>query len=254
MNIWEGVASRAFLQELPLIQQHLEKLANVVGGSGYGIRFTSGGTVTGAMNAAKIAVDGLASSIDNAGGKSNAFSQRIFQSAQAIADMGQKAQQAADAGEKVDPKQEIAGMLQIAGAAILTYKERAMVESLYYAAKSAAAFAAQDYWAGAEFALASGLFAEAAGTASKASSGGGGGGSQSSYGRGGSGSSAGGGGSGGGGAATPGSGITVHNHLEGPGWTPEHVVQLMAQMTDLAKSGQGFLIATGAATNQGRLT
>jgi hypothetical protein len=53
------------------------------------------------------------------------------------------------------------------------------------------------------------------------SRGGGGGGSQSSYGRGGGG---GGGSAGGGGGAMPGSGSTVHLHLEGPGWTTDNTM------------------------------
>ena len=56
-----------------------------------------------------------------------------------------------------------------------------------------------------------------------------------------------GGSGGGGGATTPGSGgTTIDMHLEGPGWTTENTVQLMAQMSALARSGQATLNATNA--------
>ena len=177
LNLWEGAIERA-IDELPLAADRFNMFGSVLapGAGNYG-KVTTHSAISVAANAAKIAVDGLAVSMESAGGKSSGFSQKMMQAAQSIAEMAQKAQAAADQGETVDPKQQVAGMVQIAAAALLTYKERAVVESVYYAAKSVAAFAAQDYWAGAEYALASGLFAEAAGTSSKASSRGDGGGS-----------------------------------------------------------------------------
>jgi hypothetical protein len=93
------------------------------------------------------------------------------------------------------------------------------------------------------------------GGGSKASRGGAAGGSQSSYGRGGGGGGKGSSGSsgGGGGAVTPGSGTTVHMHIQGL-ISPDNLAQVMTQMTQLAKGGQATLIATGAMTNQGRMT
>jgi hypothetical protein len=75
---------------------------------------------------------------------------------------------------------------------------------------------------------------------------GGGGGNNSRYGGGsGSGAATPGGGSGGG-AGMPGSGNEIHLHLEGPGWTQDSVVQLMAQMSTLAKNGQGVLTSSNS--------
>jgi hypothetical protein len=205
-----------------------------------------------AAHAAKVAVDGLMASMDSAGGKSSAFSNKMFQAANAMAAMAKQAQDAADKGETVDPAQQIAGMVQIAAAAILTYKERSILEAVYYAAKSAAAFASGDYWAGAEYALASGLFAEAAGTASKAASATGGassatGGNQSSYG------GAPGGGAGGGGAGAGSKGATIIWQQTGPiGNCPTCMANfartLAGVQNALVGSGQLKIVATTAIT------
>ena len=217
---------------------------------------TGGSAVSHAANAAKIAVDGLAASMENAGGKSGAFSQKMLQAAQSMVAMAKQAQDAADKGETVDPKQQVAGMVQIAAAAILTYKERAIVESVYYAAKSVAAFAAQDYWAGAEYALASGLFAEAAGTASKASGSAGGsgntGGNQSTYG-----GAPGGGGSGpgGGGGGGKGGSPTIIWHQYGPTGNMADFARTLAGVQNaMVNSGQIKVVATVSTSKGGNLT
>jgi len=239
------------------VQQRFTMLAQAIGGAGtgYAISHTSGGVVADAAHVAQRAMDNLAASCENAGGKASASSKRFFDNAQAMAEMAKKAQEAADKGESVKPKEQIEGMMQIAASAILTYKERAALESVYYAAKSAASFADGNFWAGAEFALSSGLFAEAAGTSGRASSNsGGGGGSQSSYGRSGSGGS-GGSGSGSGGGAEPG-GASTTIHLNFPGGTlisPDTLPQIMTQMSSLARNGTATLDATNALYNGNKL-
>ena len=139
IHLWEGMMERT-VDELPLAVHNFQSLANVLGSdqlSAAAIHSATGGSaVSHAANAAKIAVDGLAASMENAGGKSGAFSQKMLQAAQSMVAMAKQAQDAADKGETVDPKQQVAGMVQIAAAAILTYKERAIVESVYYAAES----------------------------------------------------------------------------------------------------------------------
>jgi hypothetical protein len=257
LNIWMGKMEN-MEQELPLVQSHLENMAAALApptGSGYGgyaVGTTSGGVVSIAAHAAKVAVDGLMASMDSAGGKSSAFSNKMFQAANAMGAMAKQAQDAADKGETVDPAQQIASMVQIAAAAILTYKERSILEAVYYAAKSAAAFASGDYWAGAEYALASGLFAEAAGTASKAASATGGassatGGNQSSYG------GAPGGGAGGGGAGAGSKGATIIWQQTGPiGNCPTCMANfartLAGVQNALVGSGQLKIVATTAIT------
>lgn len=42
-------------------------------------------------------------------------------------------------------------------------------------------------------------------------------------------------------------------HLEGPGWTQENTIQLMGQMSNLAKSGTATLNATNALYNGPKL-
>lgn len=238
------------VQELPLVQSLLKNMAAELApptGIGYG-----GYAVSIAAHAAKVAVDGLMASMDSAGGKSSAFSNKMFQAANAMAAMAKQAQDAADKGETVDPAQQIAGMVQIAAAAILTYKERSILEAVYYAAKSAAAFASGDYWAGAEYALASGLFAEAAGTASKAASATGGassatGGNQSIY----TGAPGGGGGEKGAGGGSKGS--TIIWQQTGPiGNCPTCMANfartLAGVQNALVGSGQLKIVATTAIT------
>jgi hypothetical protein len=257
LNIWMGKMEN-MEQELPLVQSHLKNMAAALApptGSGYGgyaVGTTSGGVVSIAAHAAKVAVDGLMASMDSAGGKSSAFSNKMFQAANAMAAMAKQAQDAADKGETVDPAQQIAGMVQIAAAAILTYKERSILEAVYYAAKSAAAFASGDYWAGAEYALASGLFAEAAGTASKAASATGGassatGGNQSIY----TGAPGGGGGEKGAGGGSKGS--TIIWQQTGPiGNCPTCMANfartLAGVQNALVGSGQLKIVATTAIT------
>ena len=238
------------VQELPLVQSLLKNMAAELApptGIGYG-----GYAVSIAAHAAKVAVDGLMASMDSAGGKSSAFSNKMFQAANAMAAMAKQAQDAADKGETVDPAQQIASMVQIAAAAILTYKERSILEAVYYAAKSAAAFASGDYWAGAEYALASGLFAEAAGTASKAASATGGassatGGNQSIY----TGAPGGGGGEKGAGGGSKGS--TIIWQQTGPiGNCPTCMANfartLAGVQNALVGSGQLKIVATTAIT------
>lgn len=255
IHLWEDAMDRA-LTQLPIAQQQFKVFSatlaapNVALSGDFGLPAKQGAAhdVASAAQSAKITIDGLAASMDNAGGKSSAMSEKFIKAAQAMAEMAQKAQEAADKGEKLDPTQQVAGMVQIAAAAILTYKERALVESVYYAAKSAAAFAAQDYWAGAEFALASGLFAEAAGTASKASSSGGAGGNQSSYG---DSPGSGGGGSGTGGGGGGGRGPTIVWNQNGPmvGTMADLARTLVGVQNALVGSGQLKVIATNALTN-----
>ena len=84
-----------------------------------------------------------------------------------MAQLAQKTEQAQEAGNKVDAQGQIASIASIAASTLLHGRQIAIFESIFYAAKAAAAFAAQDYWAGAEFLVASGLFAEAAGTTKK---------------------------------------------------------------------------------------
>ncbi len=259
IHLWEGMMERT-VDELPLAVHNFQSLANVLGSdqlSAAAIHSATGGSaVSHAANAAKIAVDGLAASMENAGGKSGAFSQKMLQAAQSMVAMAKQAQDAADKGETVDPKQQVAGMVQIAAAAILTYKERAIVESVYYAAKSVAAFAAQDYWAGAEYALASGLFAEAAGTASKASGSAGGsgntGGNQSTLGGGpGGGASGPGGGGGGGKGGSP----TIIWHQYGPTGNMADFARTLAGVQNaMVNSGQIKVVATVSTSKGGNLT
>jgi hypothetical protein len=112
--------------------------------------------------------------MDFGGTKSKNFSQNMMQAANRMAEMAAQAQKAAKAGDSVDPLQQIAGMVQIAGAAVLSIKQQAEIKAVYYAAMAAVAFGNMDWWAGAEYVLAAGLFAEAAGTAGKSVSAGGG--------------------------------------------------------------------------------
>ncbi len=253
--LWELQQEKETYATLPLLIQGYDKLISVLSDEkAASASKTQVGTVASAANFAKIAIDGLAASFENAGGKSSAASQKFLQSAQAMAQMAQKAQDDADKGETVDPKQQIAGMVQIAAAAILTYKERAIIESVYYAAKSVAAFAMQDYWAGAEFALASGLFAEAAGTSSKASSGGGGGGStggnQSSYG----GSPGSGGPGSGGGGGSRGPSIVLNQYGPMVGTMNDLAKALVNTINQLGTSGQVRLTAYNSLTNGAKQT
>lgn len=250
LTLWEIQQQKETYQALPLWQHALEGLPGVFSKNDFEVNVLTKdvSTQAKAVNLAKRAMDGLAASMDNAGGKSSETSQKFMQAAQAMAQMAEKAQEAADKGEDAKPGQQIEGMMQIAATALLTYKQRAVVEAIYYAAKSAAAFATGDYWAGAEFALASGLFAEAAGTASKSSSNGGGG-SQSSDSRGGgSGSRAGSDSGSGGGAGMPGSGTTIHMHIQGM-VSADTMQQFFAQANSMVKGGQLVLTASNALYN-----
>ena len=112
-------------------------------------------------------------------------------------------------------------------------------------------------WSAAE---ASAQYGLAAAEMFKVAGGGGGGGSRngggasggaaSSYGKGGVGGS--GGKSGGGGSATPGGGTTIHVRVAGM-VSPDNLVQVMAQMSNLAKDGRGYLTASNALTNGEKL-
>jgi uncharacterized phage infection (PIP) family protein YhgE len=102
--------------------------------------------------------------------------------------------------------------------------------------------------------IAAGIHFEAAAQYAKVGGGGGGGrgtasvGAASSYGR---------GGGDGGGGSTPGpgggGGITVHYHIQGI-ISNDTLPQLMYQMSQLAKGGQGYLTANNALTNGPKLT
>jgi ABC-type transporter Mla subunit MlaD len=87
-------------------------------------------------------------------------SQKAAQHIEALLTQAQKLAAAADTD---DPQKMVQAQVEAGLSLIKSYKTRAIIESVYYAAKSVAAFAGGDFWQGAMYAESSALFAIAAG-------------------------------------------------------------------------------------------
>jgi uncharacterized protein YukE len=126
------------------------------------------------------ALHNMSFDLGNLGGYSDRAVRHIQQLVQA-------AQQLAAAADTGDPSKMIAAQVQVGLSLIQSYKARAIIESIYYAAKAVAAFAGGDFWQGALYAESSALFALAAGQAKHTTPGAGGGGGAGAGGAGGGG-------------------------------------------------------------------